>query len=270
VVVADGTVHPIKASGTLLGHPSIHADVVPTFTQNLIGISPILERGAVGIIKHDKMRLIESNPYVEKLVDFAIEYSKQNNLIIMTGSKQNGLYVTPLTQQPTALLTTTTQHFTTISDMVYYFYLVFNCPHVEAYCRLVSSNQITGLPSQLTVTAIRKFYPHQDPIKPKSQLTKQPIKHFQEKNYQLTFCGEQVEIDILLVSTPTSSIPKATNGYRHVVSVVDVYSSILSYVPIKTMSRPHRFVETIVTSYLTAVTLSNTLKWTINSTHPTY
>jgi hypothetical protein len=104
----------------------------------------------------------------------------------------------------------------------------------------------------LTIANIKKYYPYNDPLKPTSQLSKKAVSKFQEKHYNLSYCGEQVEIDVLLVSTPTSSIPKATNGYRHVVLVVDAYSSFLSCVPIKNMSRPHRFVETIVQSYQTA------------------
>jgi hypothetical protein len=92
VLVADGSAHPITASGTLLGHPSIQADLVPSFNQNLIGVSPILNKGALGIIKHDKMVLLARNPYVEKLVDFAINYSEKHNLIIMTGNKAHSLY----------------------------------------------------------------------------------------------------------------------------------------------------------------------------------
>ena len=52
-----------------------------------------------------------------------------------------------------------------------------------------------------------------------------------------------------MVSTPTSSLPHAHGGYRHVVLIVDVYSSYLSYVPIKSMSHPTRFVESVVTMY---------------------
>jgi hypothetical protein len=52
-----------------------------------------------------------------------------------------------------------------------------------------------------------------------------------------------------MISTPTSSMPRANGGYRHVVLVVDVFSSYLSYVPIKSMSNPTRFVEAVVTMY---------------------
>ena len=50
VFLADGSSHPIQSSGALVGHPSIHADLVPAISQNLIGVSPILANGALGII----------------------------------------------------------------------------------------------------------------------------------------------------------------------------------------------------------------------------
>ena len=55
-----------------------------------------------------------------------------------------------------------------------------------------------------------------------------------------------------MVSTPTSSIPGATGGFKHVVLVVDAYSSFLSYVPIKSMKNPNRFISTIITNYQNA------------------
>ena len=52
-----------------------------------------------------------------------------------------------------------------------------------------------------------------------------------------------------MISTSTSSMPRANGGYRHVVLVVDVFSSYLSYVPIKSMSHSTRFFESVVTMY---------------------
>ena len=57
VEVADGSHHPILASGNLVSHPSIPAHLVPSFKNNLIGISPIIDTGAVGI-QSNKMTLI--------------------------------------------------------------------------------------------------------------------------------------------------------------------------------------------------------------------
>ena len=170
--MADGSAHTIEASGTLLGHPSIHADYVPTFANNLIGVSPIIDNGAVGIIQNDKMFILDRDPYVDKLVNFVINYSSHNNLVVLTGSKSQGLFVTPLTSPRHAMLSIHSHHFTNMHDMVYYFYLVFNCPHLEAYCKIVSSNQLTGLPKELTPSTIRKYFPHHDPIRSKAQQSK--------------------------------------------------------------------------------------------------
>jgi len=52
-----------------------------------------------------------------------------------------------------------------------------------------------------------------------------------------------------MVSTPTSTMPHANGGYRHVVLVVDVYSSYLSYIPVNKLSQPTRFVESVVAVY---------------------
>ena len=179
------------------------------------------------VIQHDKMVILDSNPYVDKPANFVINYSSQNNLIVLTGSKSQGLFVTPLPLPLQAMLYIHSHHFNTLHDMVYYIYLVSNCPHLEAYCKLVSSNQLTGLPNELTTSVIRKYFPHQDPIRSKAQQSKRPISNHPNKTYNLTYCGQQVEIDILMISNPTSSIPKAAGGFRHVVLVVDAYSLLL-------------------------------------------
>ena len=251
VIVADGSAHTIEASGTLLGYPSIHVDNVPSFIKNLIGASPIIENGAVGTIQHDKMVILDRDPYVDKLVDFVINYSSQNNLVVLMGSKSQGLFVTPISSPRQALLSIHSHHFNPSHDMVYYFYLVFNCPHSEAYCKIVSSNQLTGLPKELTTSVIRKYFPRHDPIRSKAQQSKMPIPNHPLKTYQLTYCGKQVEIDILMISTPTSSIPKA-DGFKHVVLVVDAFSSFLFYVPIKSIKNSHRFIASIINNYQNA------------------
>ena len=79
---------------------------------------------------------------------------------MLTGSKSQGLFVTPLPLPRQAMLSIHSHHFNTLHDMVYYFYLVFNFPHLEAYCKLVSSNQLTDLPKELTTSVIRKYFPH--------------------------------------------------------------------------------------------------------------
>ena len=70
VEVVDGSIQPILASGPLVSHPHIHANYVPNFSNNLIGISPIIDRGAVGIIQSNKMTL---EKIVEQISQFCSE-----------------------------------------------------------------------------------------------------------------------------------------------------------------------------------------------------
>ena len=88
-----------------------------------------------------------------------------------------------------------------MQDMVYYFYFIFNCPHMEAYCKIVDFQELVGIPPALTSTVVRKDFPHQDIIRSQAQLSKRPV-HKHPQNSNVSFCDEQVEIDILMVSLP--------------------------------------------------------------------
>ena len=77
----------------------------------------------------------------------------------------------------------------------------------------------------LTPANIRKLYPHNDPIIAKAQLSKKLILKHPIREHTLTYCGELVELDVLMVHSPSSYIPRAHGGFRHVVFLVDVFSS---------------------------------------------
>ena len=113
---------------------------------------------------------------------------------------------------------------------------------------MVESDEITRLPKTLTSTVVRKHFPHQDLIRSKAQLSKRPVPKYLDKHSSVSYCGEQGEIDIFMVNTPTYSMPRANGVFRHVL-LVDVFFSCLSYVPIKTMSKPIRLIESVVTMY---------------------
>ena len=55
VEVVDGSHLPILASRNLINHPSIPAHFVSSFKNNLNGIPPIIDTGAVSIIQSKKM-----------------------------------------------------------------------------------------------------------------------------------------------------------------------------------------------------------------------
>jgi len=91
------------------------------------------------------------------------------------------------------------------------FTLYVTVPTWRCIARL-STQEIVGLHPALTSTVLRKHYYHQNIIRAQAQLSKRPVPTHPEKIIKLSFCHEQVELDILMVSTPTSSIPRAYGG----------------------------------------------------------
>ena len=49
----------------------------------------------------------------------------------------------------------------------------------------------------------------------------------------------------------SSNIPQSNGGFQHILLAVDVFSSYLTCAPKKTMSKPQRLIESIVTTYKT-------------------
>ena len=214
----------------MVSHPSIQANLVPSFKHNLIGISRIIDTGAVGIIQSNKMTLVKHSPLLDKILHFVLKYSHENNLIILTGYKSSDLYVTNL--HPKASLSITSRHFPYIKELVYYFYIVFNCPNVDTYCHLLSVPTTSGFPPNLTAKNVRKYYPYND-IRSQSQQSIKTIHQSTGSPKQSTFCNEIVELDILIISTPTKQMPSSYSGFNRVMLAVDSFSSFVSYIPIK-------------------------------------
>jgi len=117
--------------------------------------------------------MIDSTPVVNKILNF-VELSRTNYLIILTGTKKSDFYKTKL-QPKQASQSIKSHRFQSDKDLVCYIYLVFNCPHIDAYCHLISSVHVTGLQQQLTVKNIRTFFPHHDINRSQSHQAKKPV-----------------------------------------------------------------------------------------------
>ena len=53
------------------------------------------------------------NPLVDKILNYVLQYSRDNNLIILTGNKSNDLYITDLNQK-VASLHSVASHFPSV------------------------------------------------------------------------------------------------------------------------------------------------------------
>ena len=91
-----------------------------------------------------------------------------------------------------------------------------------------------------------KVIPPNDIIRSVSQLSKQSVHKNHHHINQCTFCGELVELDILLINTHNSKMPSSYGGFNHVLLAVDSYSSFVTHIPIKSMIKPQRFVSALV------------------------
>ena len=138
----------------MVNHPSIPAHFVPSFKNNLIGISPIIDTSSVSIIQSNKMTFVKHSPLVDKILHFVLKYLHDNNLIVLTGQKSNDLCITNL-HPKVASLSNASRHFPSIKELVYYFYIVFNCPNVDTYCHLPSVPTISGFSQNLTAQNVR-------------------------------------------------------------------------------------------------------------------
>ena len=86
---------------------------------------------------------------VDIILNFGQQYLHDINLNILTGKKSNDLYITNL-HPKIASLSIASRHFPSIKELVYFFYIVFNCPNVDTY---------------LTAKNARKHYPYNDTIR---------------------------------------------------------------------------------------------------------
>jgi len=73
------------------------------------------------------MTLVKTSPLVDKILNFVLQYSNDNNLIILTGKKSNDLYITNL-HPKIASLSVASRHFPSIKELVYYFILYSTVP----------------------------------------------------------------------------------------------------------------------------------------------
>ena len=141
----------------MVSHPSVQANLVPCFKHNLIRISPIIDTGTVGIVQSNKMTLVKHSRLVDKILNFVLQYSRDNNSIILTSNKSNDLYITNLNYK-VASLSVALRYFPSIQELVHYFYIVLNCANVDSYCQLLSIPIISGFSPNLTALNVRKYF----------------------------------------------------------------------------------------------------------------
>jgi len=99
------------------------------------------------------------------------------------------IYVTKFNHNM-ASLSVASRHFPSIKELVYYFYIVLNCPNVESFCQLLST---LYFPTSNGKNVCR-HYPYNDTIRSQSQQSSKPIHISIGSTKASTFCGEIVRL----------------------------------------------------------------------------
>ena len=86
-----------------------------------------------------------------------------------------------------------TAQFTNVSDLVKFFHELLGHPSIDTMLSLVASSAIANFPSELTPSAVRKYYPHDCPACPAGQLARRPTAPTDPSLSLLS--GEEFEVD---------------------------------------------------------------------------
>ena len=86
-----------------------------------------------------------------------------------------------------------TAKFTSIADLVRFFHDLLGHPSIETMIDIVQSSSIDNLPNDLTVQAVRKYFPFDCPACPAGQLARRPT--LPPEPCTTSLPGEEFEVD---------------------------------------------------------------------------
>jgi hypothetical protein len=165
------------------------------------------------------------------LVKNLINYASSKNLSFLHANSINGLYTTTLSEnnnfsKSIAILHTYSHHFNDSASMIAWFYRFFGHPNIHVFTHIAPHTSITGLPSSLTPSLIRKHYPYNDPIRATGRMAQKRIQSNSTKSLSHTphkiYLLNSLQVDILDIHHPSDSFPVAYGGFKHALIAVDL------------------------------------------------
>jgi len=200
---ADDSAFSPSNSGIFRGIPS---QVVPQFSDIILGLNDLLSAGNISICTDKEMTIIKDSATVSQ---FLSEFrSKVLDSVRFVAGVQNGVYSLPLDDLPLNLSDHPRQNsshlidvihryetakFHTIRDLVVFFHDLLGHPSIDTMLKIVQSSSVDNLPSELTSSAIRKYFPFNCPTCPASQLAQRPAAPLLPSVHLLP--GEEFEVD---------------------------------------------------------------------------
>ena len=163
ISTANGQVIPILGHGSILDTP---ADFVPSFVDSLLSVSHVTKlRNSCFIFSKNKAFNIVLTPSIINLLSQINSLAVAQKLILCTASlTKDNLYAVDPTINPTPPLFAASTYYQTakfnnVSDIIKYFHETWSHASMDLMIQIIKNKVFTNLPSILTESAIRKYFP---------------------------------------------------------------------------------------------------------------
>jgi hypothetical protein len=163
ISTANGQIIPILGKGTVLNIP---ADFVPSFVDSLLSVSQMTElKNSCFIFFKDVAYEISLTSSIINLLTQIHTLAVNENLILCTAPlTTDKLYAVDTNNKNTipsfaASTYYQTAKFDNVHDLVKYFHETWSHASLDLMVHIIKSNIFTNLPTSLTETAIRKYFP---------------------------------------------------------------------------------------------------------------
>jgi len=236
IEVADGSCVPITGSSLVGSSPLLLA---PSFSEALIPQSTIEHRGAFTVLLDGQLKIfnIATNKPLLEAVCAACP--------VLSTSANNGEYLLPahslcdflssdsppspyvnLTTKTASIARYYTSKFNSLKDLVLYWHVALDHASEQRMINIVQHKLIYGLPSQLTVPVIRKYFKRLPRCINCATATLQQTPDPPSKTTPLPPPGHSLYIDFAQPSgspdTNSPSCVKAIGGYTHALNAIDL------------------------------------------------
>jgi hypothetical protein len=228
---------------------------VPQFSDIIVGLHDLLAAGNISICTDKEMTIIQDSASVLKFLN---EF--RNNVldsVRFVAGAHDGVYSLPLDDLPSNLsgpLDKASSHFVSVihryetakfhsvADLVIFFHDLLGHPSIDTMLNIVQSSSINNLPSELTASAIRKYFPFNCPTCPASQLAQRPPAPLLPKEPMLK--GEAFECDFKGPWTDANGVAiPSFSGNHHSFTAVDAHFDFAYASFARTTAKPAQYLE---------------------------
>ena len=204
------------------------------FSDILVSLADFLSAGNFALVTDSKMTIVNSNSITIPLLQ-SFQHAITNS-IYFTVPVVEGIYQKSLSDLTSNFVTTNSNHklinaiyryetakFHNIADWFFCFHDLLGHPSIDTMLAIIQSSSISNLPSELTVSAVRKYFPFNCSTCLASQLASRPPAPLLPSTLSLP--GEEFEVDFKGPWTDATGaqVPSFSNN-KYSLTAVDVHA----------------------------------------------